>query len=315
MSAQKKINAECKEPSTYGKVSLNPLFQYNIDFRGPKDWDGYPSVPHDTRKAMQKIISPRAYVKLHYDEATFACFKYSSHGKFPAARVTYVQMNQDGVITQVDADEELKTCHKMFQKCQEIWKLNETNFCKNIINDSINLANIYGFRVFFKHGRREDGTATIEGVVSYHYYRPEGEETCSYIVCPTDNQYIMLVTQQDQHAEAVTLINKLGKLQKLGKICAYCGSGNNLKKCACRDIRYCGFKCQLQHWKLHKEACSHRAWKMPLDEVENFLRQGFRDSLKLIGPGTPASVTAPAAEGAAASSAKVTFAEAKTAAE
>ena len=46
--------------------------------------------------------------------------------------------------------------------------------------------------------------------------------------------------------------------------CASCGTAENddikLKKCtACYLVRYCGVKCQKDHWKKHKEECRKRA--------------------------------------------------------
>lgn len=52
--------------------------------------------------------------------------------------------------------------------------------------------------------------------------------------------------------------------------CASCGISENdgvdLKKCtACYLVKYCGTKCQRQHWSKHKRACKKRAAE--LDEI------------------------------------------------
>jgi hypothetical protein len=44
----------------------------------------------------------------------------------------------------------------------------------------------------------------------------------------------------------------------VGKHCANCHKINDLRKCAgCREVRYCGVKCQNKHWAKHKKVCKN----------------------------------------------------------
>jgi hypothetical protein len=293
MSTQRGLTADSKGGNrSYAGVQKTPLYGHNITNPGYKTWDEYKTVPKETRDLMKQIIGPLAYVSLHFDKNTFGSYYHSIHGNLKASQVTFLDMGatqDDGtiVMNRVTSKQDLKQCATRLERCKQVWKRNETIIYLNIMQGLLSMDKIFGLRLFWRHGNRDDGTKTTEGFMTYFYQKPAGnEKKHAYVIVTHDGSYTMFFAAEDQHAEAIHFMNNSCKIQTLRKICAYCGSGNTLKKCPCKDVRYCSTVCQLKHWSLHKTRCSPRYWKMPLQDVEAFLVRKGKGEMCLLDSGS-----------------------------
>ena len=56
----------------------------------------------------------------------------------------------------------------------------------------------------------------------------------------------------------VNFISKYGIVIPFNKACGWCGrAADSLKKCPCKEVRYCNTECQSKHWSIHKPTCSN----------------------------------------------------------
>ena len=63
-----------------------------------------------------------------------------------------------------------------------------------------------------------------------------------------------------QHMPAfLQFVCESGTVVAFDKTCGWCGkTSEDLLKCPCKGVRYCGADCQRRHWALHRVACCKR---------------------------------------------------------
>ena len=67
-----------------------------------------------------------------------------------------------------------------------------------------------------------------------------------------------------------TVRSSVVKDPRVERVCASCGSPNNLKSCArCKTVSYCSVACQKAAWKSHKQLCMELAPPQPGKRVES----------------------------------------------
>ena len=67
---------------------------------------------------------------------------------------------------------------------------------------------------------------------------------------------LLTIPGEDFRLAAVNFISKHGVIIPFDKVCAWCGrAADTLKKCPCKEVRYCNTECQLKHWSVHKPSC------------------------------------------------------------
>ena len=67
---------------------------------------------------------------------------------------------------------------------------------------------------------------------------------------------LVAVPGEAHRKDAIAFVAKKAIVLPFDKVCSWCGrAAEHLRKCPCKEVRYCNADCQGRHWGLHKPEC------------------------------------------------------------
>jgi hypothetical protein len=67
---------------------------------------------------------------------------------------------------------------------------------------------------------------------------------------------LVAVPSEEHRGEFMTFMAGNAVVLPFDKVCSWCGrAAEHLRKCPCKEARYCNADCQHRHWGLHKPEC------------------------------------------------------------
>ena len=240
----------------------------------PNKWSEYPALTPILRDALDGIMTPNAYKKLHYHSDTFGQLFLLREMSFDELLIFRVgKQSSLPSPTELDGFTVVKIAGLIVEKMQTI---EERSIYLPVFTKSRDLMEC-NYRVFVRNVR-EGNTQDVDSLVDLGFsFSMDRCDQPPYLILKGFYPYlsafddmsenffffhaalgriVLIASPMEEREHALNFMRMHGLLQTFDKICAFCGKMGGLLKCGrCKTVRYCDCECQTQHWPSHKAEC------------------------------------------------------------